>query len=129
MKKMGLKTEDRRTYRQQLLNLTDRLSGGVAQLEAEALRPTGSEGTAADAPAHEAAPTSNEAEEDVTRTVLMSEDQILAEARAALIRLDEGTFGRCENCGRAIAKARLDAVPYARNCIRCARTNANGTTN
>jgi len=32
-----------------------------------------------------------------------------------------GTLGRCEVCGKAISRSRLDAVPYARDCIRCAR--------
>ena len=121
MSKLTLTAEDRRAYRERLLKLTERVSGDVAQLQDEALRPTGSEGTAADAPAHGAAPVSSEADEDVARTVLVSEEQILAAARAALARLDEGTFGRCDRCGRAITKARLNAVPYARHCVRCAR--------
>jgi RNA polymerase-binding transcription factor DksA len=121
MSKSALTVHDRQTYRQRLLKLTDRVSGDVAQLEDEAMRPTGSEGTAADAPTHEPAPRSTEADEDVARTVLMTEEQILVEARAALARLDEGTFGRCERCDRPIPRARLDAIPYARRCVRCAR--------
>ena len=122
MRKTALTREDRQTYRERLLQLTDRLSGGVAQLEDEALRPTGSEGTTADAPSHEPAATSNEADEDVARIVLMTEEQLLAEARAAIERLDKGTFGRCERCGRTIAKVRLNAIPYTRRCIICARS-------
>ena len=34
-------------------------------------------------------------------------------------RIDAGTFGTCEECGKRIAKARLAAVPYARRCDRC----------
>ena len=51
--------------------------------------------------------------------VLMTEEQLLAEARAAIERLDDGTFGKCERCGRTIAKLRLNAIPYARDCIIC----------
>ena len=65
MRKTALTREDRQTYRERLVQLTGRLSGGVAQLEDEALRPTGSVGTAAEAPAHEPIATSNEADEDV----------------------------------------------------------------
>ena len=113
--------QDLRRYHQRLQALADRLSGGVAQLATEATRPTGAEGTAAEAPAHDPTATSSEGDEEVARTVLMSEEQMLAEAQAALTRLDTKTFGWCETCGRAITKARLDAVPYARHCIRCAR--------
>ena len=39
----------------------------------------------------------------------------------ALARLDEGTYGTCETCGRPIAAGRLEARPDARTCIACAR--------
>ncbi|MBY6312261.1 TraR/DksA family transcriptional regulator [Rhodococcus sp. NPDC003994] len=34
-------------------------------------------------------------------------------------RVDAGTYGTCEKCGREIADARLDALPAARRCIEC----------
>jgi DnaK suppressor protein len=36
----------------------------------------------------------------------------------ALERIDEGTYGLCERCGRPIEKARIKALPYATLCIR-----------
>ena len=38
----------------------------------------------------------------------------------ALSKLDAGSYGKCENCGEPIAEARLDAMPMARFCIKCA---------
>ncbi|MBI3747794.1 MAG: TraR/DksA family transcriptional regulator [Chloroflexi bacterium] len=38
---------------------------------------------------------------------------------AALARLDDGTYGTCIRCGRAIAAARLEALPWAAHCIDC----------
>jgi DnaK suppressor protein len=121
--------QDLRVYRQRLQKLADRLSGGVAELTAEATRPTGAEGTVADSPAHEPTATSTEADEEVARAALMSEGQLLAEARDALARLDAKTFGWCEKCGRAISKTRLDVIPYARFCIRCAQAAEGGMPN
>jgi RNA polymerase-binding protein DksA len=40
---------------------------------------------------------------------------------AALVRLESGTFGRCLTCGRPIAAERLEALPWAGNCIDCQR--------
>jgi DnaK suppressor protein len=37
----------------------------------------------------------------------------------ALRRLRKGDFGNCQNCGKPIQKARLEAVPHARLCIEC----------
>jgi RNA polymerase-binding protein DksA len=44
----------------------------------------------------------------------------LTEIEAALRRLDEGTYGFCERCGRPIGEGRLEARPAARLCIACA---------
>ncbi len=41
----------------------------------------------------------------------------LEEVEAAIHRLSDGTYGRCEVCGKAISPARLEAVPTARRCI------------
>jgi DnaK suppressor protein len=37
----------------------------------------------------------------------------------ALARLDNGTYGTCLRCGRPIAEARLEALPWAEHCIDC----------
>lgn len=38
---------------------------------------------------------------------------------AALNRVADGTYGRCRRCGRQIAAARLEVLPYAAACIDC----------
>jgi DnaK suppressor protein len=122
MIRAALSKADRLMFRQQLQDLVARVSGNVTQLEAEVLRPTGLEGAAAVSPGHESVPTSTESDEEVARSLLLTEEQILSESRAALCRLEAGTFGICESCGRAISRQRLEAVPYARLCIACARS-------
>jgi len=37
----------------------------------------------------------------------------------ALERLESGTFGTCMRCGKPIASARLEALPWAAHCIEC----------
>lgn len=46
--------------------------------------------------------------------------ETLNEVDAALAKIDAGTFGVCEQCGKEIAPARLEAKPAARLCIDCA---------
>jgi DnaK suppressor protein len=42
----------------------------------------------------------------------------------ALAKMDAGTYGTCERCGRAIAEERLDAIPWAILCIDCKKLTA-----
>jgi DnaK suppressor protein len=42
---------------------------------------------------------------------------LLGKIEKALTRMDEGTYGTCERCGKPIEKARLKALPYANLCI------------
>jgi len=44
---------------------------------------------------------------------------LLQQVERALARLDAGTYGRCESCGAAIPKARLQAFPRVTLCVSC----------
>jgi len=46
--------------------------------------------------------------------------ETLAEVEHAIEKLDEGTYGVCEDCGKEIPATRLDAMPSSRYCIDCA---------
>lgn len=46
--------------------------------------------------------------------------ETLAEVEHALAKFEAGTFGKCENCEKDIASARLEAMPSSRYCIDCA---------
>ena len=44
---------------------------------------------------------------------------MLNQIEFALTRIDDGTYGVCENCGNAIGKGRLQAFPRATLCVSC----------
>jgi len=44
---------------------------------------------------------------------------LLAQSERALARIEAGTYGSCESCGRPIGKARLKAFPRATLCVSC----------
>lgn len=51
------------------------------------------------------------------------ENSALSEAakiQDALRRIEEGTYDECATCGEPIGARRLEALPYATQCIRCA---------
>jgi DnaK suppressor protein len=51
-------------------------------------------------------------------TLAESDSAILAQVRAALKRIDEGTFGQCVVCGAPIDEKRLQAVPWTPFCLK-----------
>lgn len=53
------------------------------------------------------------------RAIIAHTQQILTQVDEALARIAAGTYGKCTNCGRPIAPARLRALPYVALCIDC----------
>jgi DnaK suppressor protein len=45
--------------------------------------------------------------------------QMLKNLSQALERMREGTFGECAECGGDIELKRLEAIPWARYCVKC----------
>jgi len=61
----------------------------------------------------------NAAERELAIRNLDRESNLLRNVRAALARIDEGTFGVCMHCEEDISIKRLNAVPWAPYCIQC----------
>jgi RNA polymerase-binding transcription factor DksA len=114
---------DLERFRASLLALHQRLRGDVTRLTGEALRSGGGEasGSLSNAPLHPADLGTDNYEQEMTASLLENQERALDEINEALARLDKGTYGRCEECGGTIPRARLQALPYARHCVACAR--------
>src|SRR6266849_263866 len=112
-----------KAYRQQLQTLRSRLKGDLSHLADEALRKAGGEasGSLSNTPIHMADLGTDNFEQEFTLGLIQNEEQALDEIGAALDRLNQGTFGRCEECHKEIPKTRLNALPYTRHCVECAR--------
>src|SRR6185312_2165289 len=67
------------------------------------------------------------AQEAIERDTSMALQRLLAELREdvehALLRLDEGGYGTCEDCLRPIPAERLRARPEAVRCVACQRSH------
>lgn len=57
------------------------------------------------------------------QSAAMSEetDQALARVRAAMKRVDDGSYGKCVSCGKMIDTDRLGVDPTAELCLACAK--------
>ncbi len=60
-------------------------------------------------------------ERELSMNIVSSEQEILYQIDDALKRLDDGSFGVCQQCTQPITMSRLKAVPYASLCIDCQR--------
>ena len=56
---------------------------------------------------------------DQALSELDRESRLLREVAAALARIDNGSYGICEQCEEEISPKRLKALPWARNCVTC----------
>jgi DnaK suppressor protein len=109
-------------FKQLLLAKRSELLNNVNHMEDEALRKSlQSSGDLSSMPIHMADLGSDNYEQDLAVGLMDSERQLLHEIDRALDRIDQGTFGICEETGKPITRARLEAVPWARYCIEYER--------
>lgn len=73
---------------------------------------------------HMAETASETLDREIDDTLEENAERLLTEVDGALERIEQGTYGRCVNCGNEIAVERLEAIPYAALCIDCKRKEA-----
>ncbi|MCZ6596161.1 MAG: TraR/DksA family transcriptional regulator [Planctomycetota bacterium] len=110
-------TDELDRYRAILLRLRQEVSGDIGQLEEDAF-PTDGERVSVDNLADIG---SDSFAQEFSLELLEKDGETLGMIDAALERLQAEKFGRCEVCESWIPRARLQAMPYAPNCIACQR--------
>jgi DnaK suppressor protein len=65
-------------------------------------------------------------EREIGNTLEEHDERLLGTIDAALQRIEEGTYGKCVNCGAPIPEERLEAMPWATLCIDCKRKEERG---
>lgn len=110
-------------FRTQLTEMLQRVDHERKLLREEALQPNGGEasGGISNTPIHPSDISGHAFDEEVTLGLLENEEHLLEEINGALARIEHGSFGKCLDCQKPISAQRLQAVPYARYCVRCAR--------
>ncbi len=115
-------------FKELLLGLRARLRGDVSQMANAALKKSRSEanGDLSTMPIHMADIGSDNFEQEFTLSLMENDGVTLEQIESSLERIEEGTYGQCEECGVKIPKARLSAIPFATLCVRCAEQQENG---
>ena len=98
-------------YRERLVAMADELEARQARIQAH---------DRAGVPADFAEQATARENDEVVHALGSQGAAELQRVRAALRRIEADSFGRCLKCGESIEAARLDALPYAEHCARCA---------
>jgi len=112
---------DSDVYRTRLLDLRARLCGEMGRMADAALGQGRSETSSV--PMHLADLGSDNFEQELTLSLVGSEKDALDKIEFALERIAEGSYGKCEDCGKKIPESRLEAIPYTSVCVQCAATH------
>jgi len=65
---------------------------------------------------------------EVNSQLVEAESRELSRIDEALEKMSNGSYGNCDECGKLIPIKRLQAVPFATECIDCRRRSENGPT-
>jgi RNA polymerase-binding transcription factor DksA len=108
-------------HRRRLRVLADQHKAEMSGLRDAALRAGGGEasGGISNAPLHLADLATDSSEQEIALGLLQNQQQLLNAILTALDRLDAGTFGFCETCGKKVPEERLKALVYASRCVEC----------
>lgn len=110
-------TIDLTLYREKLSALRASLLGDMTQMEDDSLK---DHAKTISIPTDKEELGSDNADQELTLTLLGSDEDTLDQIEAALGRIEDGSYGHCKECGEQIPKTRLDAIPYGAECVRCA---------
>ena len=93
-----------------LIKMRDRLTGQITALADDSLKYID------DASSEDR---TDDFDREFALNLVSSEHDSVFEINNALRRIEEGSYGLCDGCGCAIEKPRLQALPFARMCVRC----------
>ena len=119
---VNMKVADMRPFRKVLEQLRSRLRGDVSTMADAALGTGGNQdqGVSSTQPVHMDDLSSEAFDQEFTLSLMENEEDTLQMIDEALARIRHKTFGTCVECNGIITKKRLEALPYAPTCIRCA---------
>jgi RNA polymerase-binding protein DksA len=109
--------EKRANYREPLLKLRGRLVDEARETVSRTADTAAAADELSHIPTHPADRDSEGLERDIALEA--NREQMLEEIDEALSRIDEGSYGRCEDCGCEIPPPRLEVLPFALRCVDC----------
>ena len=112
-------------YKALLLKEREKVGGELSHITANTLNKSAREasGDLSGYSYHMADTASDDYERDFSLGRATEEQKAMYTIDEALKRIEDGTYGSCSQCGKAIPKTRLKAIPQADLCIECKKSN------
>lgn len=119
MKKMNKK--DLVEFKKRILTLRESIVEGINHISEDTLKKSQKEASGDNSgyTYHMADVATDTYDREFSLGLASNERELLYELSDALKKIDDSTFGVCEDCGNLISKTRLKAVLYARLCVKC----------
>lgn len=111
-------------FKQALLNLKERITDDMKHISEDALKKSQKEasGDISGYSLHMADLATDAYDREFSLGLASNDRNAILQINDALKRIDEGVFGVCQMCRKPIAKVRLKALPFARLCLKCQRS-------
>lgn len=112
---------DTKALRERLIEERERVFKEISELDADLSKSL--EDTSGESPydQHMAENATATLDREIDLTLQDNARATLVKIDRALRKLEEGSYGRCDKCGKAISEGRLEIAPYATLCVDCKR--------
>ncbi len=128
MSDMSLSKQQLKQFRQLLITERAKVAGEIKAIAQETAKsPRDASGDLSAYTIHLADMAADTYEREMSMSIVSSEQEVLYQIDDALKRMDDGSYGICQECNTPITLSRLKAVPYASMCIACQRVKEQKT--
>ncbi len=112
---------DRKALRTRLLNERERAVQEIAELDADLSKSLEDSSGGSPYDQHMAETAAATLNREIDLTLQDNARAALAQIDRALHKLEDGTYGLCDKCGKSIGEGRLSIAPFATLCVECKR--------
>ena len=114
-------SKTRKKFKELLLLEREKVTGDIWRLSEDTLSSSqrDSSGDLSGYAMHMADVGSDTYQRDLQLGLVSKEQESLYKIEEALKMIDDGTYGKCQICGKPIKEPRLKAVPFAKLCVPC----------
>ncbi len=121
MAKIKMLKKELKVYRELLLKQKERIVDGIKHIAEDTLKKSQKDaaGDMSGYTLHMADVATDSYDREFSLGLASNDREILFQINDALKKVEDGSYGACQQCAKPIARTRLKALPFARLCLKC----------